>query len=762
MDLSRIFPRVPGSGDADCAGIFTALVMTAHFERSRARALGWRGVRPSGGTPPAWTCRVAGEDCVFGIRFDGEYMDADGTAPPPEHTRTLLRGAEKTLAGTEHDGDSFSSGSVRGGSALSGSALSGSALSSSARGGSAASPCPASPGPTPSPCPPPGGPASPGPAHSSDGPPSSDAPSPATPIWGGVGRHCRGGIIPPTGSLPSPSSSAFPAGCLRGYFSLYLFPPAGSPFLERFLLSALRAALLPGYGEAVRNFSGREGEFAPFLLGRLRLDVSPAGDALGLTLTAPARRRVFSAEGIRAGDGWLVPPGGAECDVPAFSRFLRLFSVLAATIGQQLGEEPVVTRGARLTPALCWGADGEIAEDARAADVMLSITASFGPSMAFAGEAEQRLPRLPAFGAGREASGRKLPALHVLTGFLGAGKTTFLRRWLDFLHGRERYTGVIQNEFGRVQLDAALMRGEAVVEALDEGCVCCSLADSLRPGLERIIRALPAEQFILETTGLANPDNIAAALDDLRDLVVPGLFITVADAIALCGEGGAGNGAGDKTARGRGEAEGGAGGEEPAGGADFPAGGAGGAIRRAQFTRADVIIVNKSDAVSAGALAALCARLRAINPKALVIPACYGTIAFAELDAWADAHAAGRLPSRAIRLSPLPRTIGTATAGTHTVGAAGAESRAAGGRAPTHADDGYEAKTLEFSGPVALADLKALLEGAGRNLCRAKGIIEIAGEGPCVVQYAAGRLEITPAPREKPLDLVLIGTNLNV
>lgn len=113
--------------------------------------------------------------------------------------------------------------------------------------------------------------------------------------------------------------------------------------------------------------------------------------------------------------------------------------------------------------------------------------------------------------------------LHILTGFLGSGKTTFLRQWLDFLHGRERYTGVIQNEFGEIGLDAALLRGETQVEALDEGCVCCSLADSLRPGLLRLIGDMPAEQFILETTGLANPANVMEALSELRDIVQPGL-----------------------------------------------------------------------------------------------------------------------------------------------------------------------------------------------------------------------------------------------
>ena len=64
--------------------------------------------------------------------------------------------------------------------------------------------------------------------------------------------------------------------------------------------------------------------------------------------------------------------------------------------------------------------------------------------------------------------------------------------------------------------------------------MCCSLADSLRPGLLRLIGDMPAEQFILETTGLANPANVMEALSELRDIVQPGLVITVADALTIC------------------------------------------------------------------------------------------------------------------------------------------------------------------------------------------------------------------------------------
>lgn len=577
MKLESILPRALGDSDSDCASIFTSLVMAAHFERTRARALGWRGVRPCASSHPAWTYRVAGSENVFGLRFDGETRDE-------------------------------------------------------------------------------------------------------TP-----------------GRVP----------CLRGYFSLYVFPPAQSPLLDVFPLDALRFALSPDYEHAVREFSGSERELLPFLLGQLRLDVSLAGDALALTLEAPARHRVIAADGIAAEDGWLVRPGEPECDVPAFSLFLRLFAVLACTAEQALGEKAAVSRGAAAVARRLFHADGSM-EDADEKEYLLNIAAAFGPSLALDGERLRLLQGIPAKHRPEELEKLDRPVLHVLTGFLGAGKTTFLRRWLDFLHGRERYTGVIQNEFGKVELDAALMKGDTLVEALDEGCVCCSLADSLRPGLERIIAAMPAEQFVLETTGLANPDNIMEALGGLRDLVEPGLVITVADALDLAGKGRENEHPEDS------------------------------GIRQAQLRRADVIILNKSEMISSEALEALAGRLRALNGKALILPAHYGSIPFAELDAWIDAHGKTRLPSHAPRLAHM------------------------GERAVTHADEGFEAKALTFEGPVSAEDLEAVLRDAGPGLCRAKGIISIAGQGACVVQYAAGQLEITPAPGEETSDLAIIGSGLRI
>lgn len=576
MRLEKILPRSLGDSDSDCASIFTSLIMAAHFERSRARALGWRGLRPCASSHPAWTCRVAGSDHVFGIRFDGEQRE--------------------NVPGTE--------------------------------------------------------------------------------------------------------------GSLCGYFSLYVFPSAESPLLDKFPLSALRFALLPEYDSAIRNFSGNEPDLQPFLLGEMRINAALAGNALSLTLEAPARHRIICECGLRTQDGWLIEPGAPECDVPAFSLFLRLFAVIAATAEQQLGEKASVYRGMRAIPRLFFRADGSLAQCAQEKETLLSLCASFG-------SLPQTLPMLspmhclPARHKPKAMEQHIRPVLHVLTGFLGAGKTTFLRRWLDFLHGRERFTGVIQNEFGKVELDATLMKGDTLVEALDEGCVCCSLADSLRPGLERIISAMPAEQFVLETTGLANPANIMEELGNLRDLVTPGLVITVADALDLCKRHGENIGMGDT------------------------------GIRIAQIQNADVIILNKCDAVDAHVLEKLSHHLQSLNAKALILQARFGNIPFGELDAWIDAHAKTRLPSHTPRLMRM------------------------GERAAAH-EEGYEAKTIRFLRPLSVWELEDFLRSAGSGLLRAKGIIDMEGEGPCVVQYSSDQLNITPAPNELPIDLVLIGIGLHI
>src|SRR5260370_28219450 len=111
---------------------------------------------------------------------------------------------------------------------------------------------------------------------------------------------------------------------------------------------------------------------------------------------------------------------------------------------------------------------------------------------------------------------RRVPAT-VITGFLGAGKTSLVRDLLAHAEGRR--LAVIVNEFGELGIDRQLLRGcrdaacddNDVVE-LANGCLCCTVADDFVPTLTRLLdREEPPEHILIETSGLALPKPLVQA-----------------------------------------------------------------------------------------------------------------------------------------------------------------------------------------------------------------------------------------------------------
>jgi len=125
----------------------------------------------------------------------------------------------------------------------------------------------------------------------------------------------------------------------------------------------------------------------------------------------------------------------------------------------------------------------------------------------------------------------------ILTGWLGAGKTTALNRMLAAQHGKR--IAVLVNELGRISIDTQLIigRGGDVLE-LAGGCVCCKvdIKNDLWDGIGDIIARSSPDCVVLETTGIAEPAAILEGLvrvpDAVRDRVQPAGVICVVDAEA--------------------------------------------------------------------------------------------------------------------------------------------------------------------------------------------------------------------------------------
>ena len=134
----------------------------------------------------------------------------------------------------------------------------------------------------------------------------------------------------------------------------------------------------------------------------------------------------------------------------------------------------------------------------------------------------------------------RIPAT-IVTGFLGAGKTTLIRSLIAQARGRR--IAILVNEFGDMGFDGALIsdcgdsdcRPDTVIE-LANGCICCTVADDFLPAMEKILaRPQRPDHIVIETSGLALPQPLvkAFAWPSVRDRVTVDGVVTLIDASAV-------------------------------------------------------------------------------------------------------------------------------------------------------------------------------------------------------------------------------------
>ena len=134
----------------------------------------------------------------------------------------------------------------------------------------------------------------------------------------------------------------------------------------------------------------------------------------------------------------------------------------------------------------------------------------------------------------------KLPVT-VITGFLGAGKTTLIRHLMQNPQGKR--LAVVVNEFGDVGVDGDILKSCAIPDCpaeniieLANGCICCTVADDFIPTIEALMALTPRPDHILiETSGLALPKPLLKAFEwpAIRSRITVDGVIALADAEAV-------------------------------------------------------------------------------------------------------------------------------------------------------------------------------------------------------------------------------------
>lgn len=189
--------------------------------------------------------------------------------------------------------------------------------------------------------------------------------------------------------------------------------------------------------------------------------------------------------------------------------------------------------------------------------------------------------------------------IEIVAGFLGAGKTTFLRKLLNDADPDVR-TMVMVNDFGSVGIDGSLVsgRGADVIE-LPNGCICCSLKNDLARQLRDVVTRYAPQRLIIEPSGVAEVTELLRVLNRpaLADVVKSIRVYTMIDAGSFLKDY-----------------------------ADLPH------YFEAQTAIAPVLIVNKTDLVAPAELLTVEQTLRELNPSAQVVHAKYGVVASGTLN----------------------------------------------------------------------------------------------------------------------------------
>lgn len=304
---------------------------------------------------------------------------------------------------------------------------------------------------------------------------------------------------------------------------------------------------------------------------------------------------------------------------------------------------------------------------------------------------------------------KRIP-VYILTGFLGSGKTTVLKRMLEDLKRRKKQPALIMNELGSENVERERFGDEPMIELLN-GCICCTIQDDLRAGLEQFLHSnKDIDALLIEGTGIANPAEIIEVLThpDLIDLVELQTVVGVVDGSRYL----------DYQSL-------------------FQSSKEVRTVLRQQITTSTLLIVNKTDLMTEKTLKKVEAKIKELKKSGVpMVFSSYGEVEN------------GILFDKRIMTEPLKiADTSVCSEHDHTHG-------------HTH-NHTFQAIKIDGINQVNRISFESWLKTQPETLLRAKGYIRF-DDAPAVYsfQYASKLLELSPLQDQKEPCMILIGTDL--
>lgn len=123
----------------------------------------------------------------------------------------------------------------------------------------------------------------------------------------------------------------------------------------------------------------------------------------------------------------------------------------------------------------------------------------------------------------------KLTTVNIISGFLGAGKTTLIKKMLKEVYADEQVV-LIENEFGEIGVDAGFLKDAGIeIKEMNSGCICCSLSGDFTKALHQVLEQFHPDRIIIEPSGVGKLSDVKRAVQHVADDIQLGSSCTVVD-----------------------------------------------------------------------------------------------------------------------------------------------------------------------------------------------------------------------------------------